>query len=337
MTHILLTFVFASALINFVSGDPCQNTPTPTCSASINVKPTQPGHGAFMYNDIIVSNSGDCPITNVFVDITLPPYAEVWAYLNVSNSTGELFGISNMLNTSSIQTGGSLVLRDSRTPIVALRSVVCEPSCMNNQQTGRSLRTQTNTLEVEVQWGASENWIALRLSNTGVQTSEVLLSDSTGLVGQIMKRELWDLDTVFTFSGAKMELPLSLELTSIEGDKIFLSNFITSFSHAILDSGRTYNMSNIIKSEDETLIMVVHPESTPNWIGLTPYGPLAANVTSVSVRAQNVPNFIPMSRVPSSVSFELESPFLALELPLLVEATFSDGSVLSFENLEKLF
>lgn len=69
------------------------------CAAVIRLNSLVPGHGAYMYHDIIVENTGSCAITKVFASISLPPYVTPFEYKNVSSTTGELFGLSNPLPT----------------------------------------------------------------------------------------------------------------------------------------------------------------------------------------------------------------------------------------------
>lgn len=89
-----ITIVLAFASAVYAEGCATDTpAPTGTCSASITIQPTQPGRGSFVYNNILVENTGSCALNKVFVDITLPPYQDAWAYYNVSDQTGELFGL----------------------------------------------------------------------------------------------------------------------------------------------------------------------------------------------------------------------------------------------------
>lgn len=96
--QLIWAFIVASLLCGAASqpAAPCTSgTTSGTCNAEVSVQPYMPGHGSFIYNNIVVTNTGTCGIARVFVDITLPPYEEPFSYNNVSNATGELFGLPN--------------------------------------------------------------------------------------------------------------------------------------------------------------------------------------------------------------------------------------------------
>jgi len=311
-------------------GDPAPATGT--CSASVTVEQTQPGHGSFVYNNINIQNTGSCDLTGVFVDITLPPYSEVYAYYNVSNQTGELLGLSNPMASGSLALGGTVVLNTIRTPVITLGSVQCDPACSGTTQSTRSIRTaiihpESESTKIEVQWGANPWWIAIHLVGDAGTTQEVRLSDSASVSQQLMKREIWNNKLVFTFSGAQMVLPLSLELTSIENDKITLKNVVATFSHFVLDTGLSYTNSRVNNTQCEVKLDV-HADSNSNWIGIIPQS--ARAVTQMSLKAKNT-NWIVMQQ-PTAGFFDFASPKMDIQLPISVKLDFGDDKSLEIEN-----
>eukprot|EP00026_Physarum_polycephalum_P011040 Phypoly_transcript_11233.p1 GENE.Phypoly_transcript_11233~~Phypoly_transcript_11233.p1 ORF type:complete len:362 (+),score=58.20 Phypoly_transcript_11233:48-1088(+) len=313
---------------------PCTSTSTGTCSASVSVTPTQPGHAGFMYNNINVQNTGSCSISKVFVDITLPPYAPVFAYYNVSNQTGELFGVTdNTVSPGSTLLGGVIVLESARTPLVSMGSVECDPACSGTPQATRRARTpitqpESEPTKFEVQWGANPAWIAIHLIGDADTTKEVRLSHTGSASQYLMKRENWDGKVMFTFSGEKMDLPLSLELTSVENDKITLADAITSFSHAVVDTGLSYTGSQSVNITQCDVTLKVHPDSNSHWIGIKPQSP--RNVARMFAKAQNA-HWVPM-QAHTNGFFELTSRNLAIQLPISVKLAFDDSSSLVIEN-----
>lgn len=114
------------------SGTPSPSTPSATvsnCSAEITVNSTEPSTAFYIYHDIIVENTGLCDITGVFVNITLPPDDTVFTYYNVSNSTGELFGLTSPMPQGSVQVGGTIVLNSARLPIIVVGALECSATC----------------------------------------------------------------------------------------------------------------------------------------------------------------------------------------------------------------
>lgn len=272
-------------------------------------------------------------MVRVFVSITLPPYAEVWEYQNINNQTGELFGLPNPMPVGSSQVGGTVVLRSARTPLVSIASVECDPACSGTPQratrsfTRAVIHPEAETAQVEVQYGANPWWIAIHLIGDADTTQEIRLSDSASLSQQLMKREDWGNKVTFTFSGAQMTLPLSLELTSIENDKIVLKNLITEFSHVILDTGLSYaNSKTNVTHEDVALR--VHPDSDSKWVGIVPQSP--RNITQMSLKAQNT-NWIPMKQLVLGF-FEFNSPDLDIQLPISIKLAFDDDESLVIAN-----
>jgi hypothetical protein len=291
-----------------------------------------------MYHNIIVENTGSCPITKVFTSITLPPYEEPFDYQNVNKETGELYGLSNPELPGSIELGGTVVLSSVRLPIITIGSVECEASCMGaapEATSSRSIRTSPPlpvTTKVEIEWGANPRWIALSLIDD-IDTSDVWIIDATNS-RNLMKRENWDTKTAYTFSPSAnpLTLPLSVELKSKDGEVISLKNFITSFSYAILDTQAGFPHSPAAPTAN-SLRLVAHPSSNPHWIALTPYGLAANSVTSISIKAAN-PNsgYAPMNLM-SVGFFAISSPNLALQLPISAQVTFADGRVLFLNDV----
>lgn len=335
MARQLFWALLVASLLSVVKSqeDAC-GTPAPTtgtCTASADVDPTQPGHGSFVYNNINIQNTGSCALLRVFVDITLPPYTEAWEYQNLNNQTGELFGLSTPMAAGSTQIGGTVVLKSARTPLVSVARVECDPACSGTPQSARSprgvVRPESETAQVEVQWGANPWWIAIHLIGDAGATQEVRLSDSSSLSQQLMKREDWGNKVTFTFSGVQMKLPLSLELTSIENDKIVLKDFITAFSYVILDTGLSYTNSQTNVTHDDVKIQV-HPDSDSKWIGIVPQSP--RNITQMSLKAQNT-NWVPMKQLVLGF-FEFESPEMDIQLPISIKLAFDDDKSLVIAN-----
>lgn len=116
------------------SGTPSPSSSTPSaivsnCSAEITLNSTEPSTAFYIYHDIIVENTGLCDITGVFVNITLPPDDTVFTYYNVSNSTGELFGLTSPMPQGSVQVGGTIVLNSARIPIIVVGALECSATC----------------------------------------------------------------------------------------------------------------------------------------------------------------------------------------------------------------
>jgi len=104
-------------------------TVTANCSADITVNSTEPSTAFYIYNDIMVENTGLCDITRVFVNITFPPEDIAFAYYNVSNQTGELLGFASPMPQGSVQLGGTVVLNSARIPSVVLSTLECSDTC----------------------------------------------------------------------------------------------------------------------------------------------------------------------------------------------------------------
>lgn len=329
--------ILARSLYYLVSVLSLVASQTPSnCSAILTVNSSVPGHGAFMYHDFYVENTGSCALTRVFASIELPPYEEAFEYLNVSSETGELFGLAGPLIPGRRELAGTIILQSARLPIITLGSVECEASCMGSAISAVSSRIARKepsppvTAKIEVQWGANPRWIALRVLDD-VDTTEVWIIDSQN-ERQLMKRENWISDSAFTLSPevAPLELPLSLELVSSNGEVIILKDFIKSFSYSVLDTEAGFPNAPAVAS-DYTFKLVAHPSSNAHWVGLTPYGTMGNSVTGISIKASNT-DYAPLNPI-SAGFFEVDSPNLALRLPISAIVTFADGSVLNLENV----
>lgn len=243
--------------------------PTPTaapttapssCSAEITINSTQYGTAFYIYHDIIVENTGLCDITRVLVDITLPPNDSVFLYYNVSNTTGELFGVSFPMSQGSVQTGGTLVMNSARIPLVALGKLECSTTCNSNSDkpagsSDEALEvpppsspsspsgdesSSSSTIQIAIKSGSNPYWFGLNVLSGGatVKPANVQFRDSSSGASWVpMNVANWGTQPTYTYSpiSGPLALPLSLKITNSNGDTV-LDNIITSFSQATYSS-----------------------------------------------------------------------------------------------------
>lgn len=120
------------ALLSLAAANSTTSTPSivaSNCSAEITVNSTEYSPHFFIYHDIIVENTGLCELSKVFVNITLPPEETVFLYYNVSNSTGELFGIYSPIPQGRVEIGGTIVMNSARLPVIVLDKLECSSVC----------------------------------------------------------------------------------------------------------------------------------------------------------------------------------------------------------------
>lgn len=269
------------------SGTPSPSTPSATvsnCSAEITVNSTEPSTAFYIYHDIIVENTGLCDITGVFVNITLPPDDTVFTYYNVSNSTGELFGLTSPMPQGSVQVGGTIVLNSARLPIIVVGALECSATCnaasppsagSSEASSGAPVEassaeassaeassaetssadessedTSSSGIQVEIKRGSNAYWFGLNVLSGGEVSgpSKVQFRDSSADASWLrMDSANWGKAPTFTYSptAGPLVLPISLRITFSANEVAILNDVITSFS------ADTYSSSQATRAAPE--------------------------------------------------------------------------------------
>lgn len=268
------------------SGTPSPSSSTPSaivsnCSAEITLNSTEPSTAFYIYHDIIVENTGLCDITGVFVNITLPPDDTVFTYYNVSNSTGELFGLTSPMPQGSVQVGGTIVLNSARIPIIVVGALECSASCNAASPAGSSEASSgapveassaeassaetssadessedtssdssSSGIQVEVKRGSNAYWFGLNVLSGGEVSSprKVQFRDSSADASWLrMDSANWGKAPTFTYSPTTgpLVLPISLRITFSANEVTILNDVITSFS------ADTYSSSQATRAAPE--------------------------------------------------------------------------------------
>lgn len=268
------------------SGTPSPSSSTPSaivsnCSAEITLNSTEPSTAFYIYHDIIVENTGLCDITGVFVNITLPPDDTVFTYYNVSNSTGELFGLTSPMPQGSVQVGGTIVLNSARIPIIVVGALECSATCNAASPAGSSEASSgapveassaeassaetssadessedtssdssSSGIQVEVKRGSNAYWFGLNVLSGGEVSSprKVQFRDSSADASWLrMDSANWGKAPTFTYSPTTgpLVLPISLRITFSANEVAILNDVITSFS------ADTYSSSQATRAAPE--------------------------------------------------------------------------------------
>lgn len=268
------------------SGTPSPSSSTPSaivsnCSAEITLNSTEPSTAFYIYHDIIVENTGLCDITGVFVNITLPPDDTVFTYYNVSNSTGELFGLTSPMPQGSVQVGGTIVLNSARIPIIVVGALECSATCNAASPAGSSEASSgapveassaeassaetssadessedtssdssSSGIQVEVKRGSNAYWFGLNVLSGGEVSSprKVQFRDSSADASWLrMDSANWGKAPTFTYSPTTgpLVLPISLRITFSANEVTILNDVITSFS------ADTYSSSQATRAAPE--------------------------------------------------------------------------------------
>lgn len=268
--------VFLAAFLALITLAASQ-TPAPNCLAEITLNSSYPALAFYIYHDIIVENTGLCDITEVFVEITLPPYDSAFAYYNISNQTGQLLGLAQPMHQGSVQVGGTIVLNSARTPLVSLISAHCSTSCNapppaiapggnesvvnpsttpSPTQSPSPTPTPTSapfspTLKLAMHLGVNSYWFALNIvyNDEAIIMSNVLLRDSaTYSSWQNMTEASWEGVPTYTFSpmNGPLTLPLTLKLetATTPHEVVVLRNIITTYSATVIDTEVEYAQSD---------------------------------------------------------------------------------------------
>lgn len=268
------------------SGTPSPSSSTPSaivsnCSAEITLNSTEPSTAFYIYHDIIVENTGLCDITGVFVNITLPPDDTVFTYYNVSNSTGELFGLTSPMPQGSVQVGGTIVLNSARIPIIVVGALECSATCNAASPAGSSEASSgapveassaeassaetssadessedtssdssSSGIQVEVKRGSNAYWFGVNVLSGGEVSSprKVQFRDSSADASWLrMDSANWGKAPTFTYSPTTgpLVLPISLRITFSANEVTILNDVITSFS------ADTYSSSQATRAAPE--------------------------------------------------------------------------------------
>lgn len=328
-----------SILIAILATQALAASNTSTCGAEITVNATYPSTAFYIYYEIIVENTGLCDITNLSVDITLPPGDSAFAYYNIS-ATGELLGLVMPMAQGSVQIGGVVVLNSARIPYIQLGSVECSNSC--NAPTA-TVPPTLSTVKLEVLSGSNPWWVALQILENGEATElrRVEIRDSSSNSWRSMSYENWN-SPVYTYAATESELilPISMRLISTKGQVLAMEDIITSFANAVIDSGMTYNQTSkrgIYSTPDlsstqtspiiEPIQLAIHPSSKKNMRALIPYN-ARTEIQSISLKSAN------------SQWVQIESQHGVFEfaaniwqLPVSVKLTSVDNNILVLEDI----
>jgi len=264
-------------------------TVTANCSADITVNSTEPSTAFYIYNDIMVENTGLCDITRVFVNITFPPEDIAFAYYNVSNQTGELLGFASPMPQGSVQLGGTVVLNSARIPSVVLSTLECSDTCnvpsqpdgipsstlptdspvsptdapsgsssaesSSDETSSESSSDSSSELQVEIKRGSNHYWFGLNVLSGGevMGPRKVQFRDSSSDASWLrMDVAQWGDAPTFTYSptSGPLVLPISLRITTTSRQVTVLSDIITSFSPSVYSSQPTQAASADDEGDD---------------------------------------------------------------------------------------